>query len=175
MNPVRIVSLLFYRTIGMRLPHTFWPGGVLFSWIRAGLMAGMGCSVGKGCEIEPHVDIGFRPRLVIGNFCQINRNVVMRTVVMGDYVMIAPGCVFLDRLHHFDRTDIPMALQGESERKQTVIGSDVWFGQNAVVMPGIKIGTGAVVGASAVVTRDVPDFAVVAGVPARVIRYRGQT
>jgi acetyltransferase-like isoleucine patch superfamily enzyme len=53
------------------------------------------------------------------------------------------------------------------------IGHDVWMGQSCVVLPGCRrIGTGAVIGANAVVTRDVPPFAVVAGVPAKVIRYR---
>ena len=52
------------------------------------------------------------------------------------------------------------------------IGHDVWIGQEAVIMDGVRIGTGAVIAASAVVTKDVPDYAIVAGVPARVVRYR---
>ena len=53
-----------------------------------------------------------------------------------------------------------------------IIGSDVWLGANVVVVPGVRIGDGAVVGANAVVTRDVPPMAIVAGVPARLLRYR---
>ena len=56
--------------------------------------------------------------------------------------------------------------------KTTEFGHDVWIGDGAVVMPGVKIGTGAVVGANAVVTRDVPPYAVVAGLPAKILRYR---
>lgn len=52
------------------------------------------------------------------------------------------------------------------------IGNDVWIGSHALIMDGITIGTGAVVGAGSVVTKDVPDYAIVAGVPARIIRYR---
>lgn len=55
---------------------------------------------------------------------------------------------------------------------KTVIGNDVWIGRNVVIMPGIKIGNGAIVGANAVVTKDIPDYAVAVGVPARVVRYR---
>jgi len=55
---------------------------------------------------------------------------------------------------------------------ETVVGHDVWIGTEALVMPGVRIGHGAVIGARAVVTRDVPDYAVVAGNPARVVRRR---
>ncbi|RYG98835.1 MAG: CatB-related O-acetyltransferase [Alphaproteobacteria bacterium] len=56
--------------------------------------------------------------------------------------------------------------------RSTNIGDDVWIGQRAVVLPGVNVGSGAVIGAHSVVTRDVPPFSVVAGAPARVIRYR---
>lgn len=54
----------------------------------------------------------------------------------------------------------------------TIIGNDVWIGERALIISGVKVGDGAVVGAGAVVTKDVPDYAIVGGVPARVIRYR---
>lgn len=56
--------------------------------------------------------------------------------------------------------------------KRTIIGCDVWIGQRAIIMQGVKIGNGSVVGAGAVVTKDVPPYAIVAGVPAKIIRYR---
>ena len=60
----------------------------------------------------------------------------------------------------------------ETGGKITYIGSDVWIGQNVTIKDGVTIGDGAVIGTSAVVTKDVPPFAVVAGVPAKVIKYR---
>jgi acetyltransferase-like isoleucine patch superfamily enzyme len=58
-------------------------------------------------------------------------------------------------------------------RSELVIGNDVWVGQNTILLPSVKrIGDGAVIGAGSVVTRDVPDFAIVVGNPAKVIRYR---
>jgi acetyltransferase-like isoleucine patch superfamily enzyme len=56
--------------------------------------------------------------------------------------------------------------------KKVVIRNDVWIGANSVIMPGITIGNGAIIGAGAVVTKDVPDYAIVAGVPAKIIKYR---
>ena len=60
----------------------------------------------------------------------------------------------------------------DSDARETVIGNDVWIGIRATVMRGVTIGDGAVVAAGAVVTRDVPPYAIVGGVPARIIRYR---
>lgn len=56
--------------------------------------------------------------------------------------------------------------------KRTTIGNDVWIGSRVIIMQGLNIGTGAIIGAGSVVTKDVPDYAVVAGVPAKVIKYR---
>ena len=56
--------------------------------------------------------------------------------------------------------------------QRTLVGNDVWIGQNSVIMSGVKLGTGCVIAACAVVTRDVPDYAVVAGIPAKIIKYR---
>ncbi|MFT7155829.1 MAG: acetyltransferase-like isoleucine patch superfamily enzyme [Parvicella sp.] len=58
------------------------------------------------------------------------------------------------------------------QHKEVVILNDVWVGANSVIMPGVIIGNGAVIGASSVVTRDVPDYAVVVGAPAKIIKYR---
>ena len=55
---------------------------------------------------------------------------------------------------------------------EVIIGNDVWIGMRVIIMPGIKVGNGVVIGAGAVVTKDVPDYAVVGGVPARIIKFR---
>ena len=132
----------------------------------------MGCSIGKNCDLEPHIDVGFVPRVSIGNGCQINSNVTIRTANLGDHVMVAPNVTFLDRQHNFLRTDVPMSEQGHSTRSETIVEDDVWIGQSAIIMPGLRIETGAIVAAGSVVTRDVKAFHVVAGVPARVVRVR---
>jgi maltose O-acetyltransferase len=172
MNPIKIVATLLYYSLATRLPQTFWPGGMVFSWIRTGLMRCMGISIGNRCEIEPHVNFGLRPRVRIGNYCQVNRGAALRNIVVGDYVMIAPNVVILDRQHEFDRTDVPMVMQGTTIYPETIIEDDVWIGQNSILLPGLRIGKGAIVAAAAVVTKDVPAYAIVGGVPAKIIGRR---
>lgn len=60
----------------------------------------------------------------------------------------------------------------EPQRKQTIVGNDVWIGSRAIIMEGVNIGNGVVIGSGAVVTKDVPDYAIVVGVPARILRFR---
>lgn len=179
-NPacLRLTSVFFlflYRLIAMRLPHSFWPGGIVFSSLRRYSLIGMGCRVGSNCELEPRIDVGFTPDIQIGDRCQINQGTSIKSARIGNDVMIAPGVVLLDRQHNFSRTDMPMAQQGASARLLTIIGDDTWLGQNVIVMPGIRIGTGVIVGAGSVVTKDLPDWSIAVGAPARVIRYRKDT
>lgn len=108
----------------------------------------------------------------IGKLCHINENVFIQGAMIGDYVMIAPGVSILNNSHGIDQLDVPMILQPMTETKNPIIGSNVWIGRNAIILPGVKIADGAIVGAGAVVTKDVPAFSVVAGVPAKVIYSR---
>ena len=107
----------------------------------------------------------------IGKFCSI-----------ASHTRLNPGNHPLDRaaLHHFTYRSLSYQLGPEDDATffdwrrshQVTLGHDVWIGHGAVILPGVTIGTGAGVGAGAVVSKDVPPFAVVAGVPAKVIRYR---
>lgn len=106
----------------------------------------------------------------IGKFCSIAAN-----------VRVNPGNHPLERvaLNHFTYRSAAYGLGDDDgaffDRRRghrVTLGHDVWIGHGAVVLPGVTVGVGAAVGAGAVVTKDVPDFAVVAGVPARVLRLR---
>ena len=86
--------------------------------------------------------------------------------------MMGTDVTVITRNHRHDRTDIPMMEQGFEEEQPVVIGNDVWIGDRVVILPGVHIGSGSIIGAGAVVTKDIPDNAIAAGVPARVIRFR---
>jgi acetyltransferase-like isoleucine patch superfamily enzyme len=94
-----------------------------------------------------------------------------RDLVLDDYVGWGPGAKVLGSAHTGDPMDIPI-ISTNLVIKPVVIGYGADIGVNAVILPGVRVGAHAIVGAGAVVTHDVPDYAVVAGVPARVMRAR---
>ena len=101
---------------------------------------------------------------------------------IGRYCSFAEGVCIFRRNHpvkfrsthpYFFNTSLGYVHKEIIPMRELVVGNDVWVGQNALILPSVgKIGDGAVIGAGAVVTKDVPDFAVVAGNPARVLKYR---
>lgn len=131
--------------------------------------------VGKGTKVQPGVYVGKGTDIKIGKSCQINENVKLYSVEIGDYVMIAPGVSILSRSHEFSRIDIPMVQQGEESPKKVIIEDDVWIGTNAIIMPGVRIQKGCIIGAGAVVTKDCEAFGIYLGVPAKKVRSRSET
>lgn len=122
-------------------------------------------------NIERHAlfspDVSLKDNSGIGIDCEL-----YGPISLGSDVMMGPEVVIYTSGHVHDRIDMPMRLQGASEIKPVSIGNDVWIGRRVMIMPGVTIGNGVIVGAGAVVTKDVPDYAVVGGVPARILRYR---
>ena len=92
-------------------------------------------------------------------------------VTIGDDLIIGPNVAIRSSNHRFSDTDRPTRQQGHVAATVS-IGSDVWIGANAVILPGVAIGGHAIVAAGAVVSHDVPEYAIVAGIPARVMRDR---
>jgi acetyltransferase-like isoleucine patch superfamily enzyme len=90
---------------------------------------------------------------------------------VGDDVMIAQQVIIITNGHRFDDATTPMHGQGLYEDR-VVIEDDVWLGAGAMIMPGVRVGRGAIVAGGAVVTSDVPPMAIVGGVPARLLRER---
>ena len=107
--------------------------------------------------------------VLIGDYTRIGlHNTVIGPVTIGSHVNLAQGVVVTALNHNFSDRSLRIDQQGISTQPVT-ISDDVWVGANAVILPGVSIGTHAVVAAGAVVTKDVPPYTVVAGVPARVI------
>jgi len=168
---IKYVAIFIYYLIANKLPASFFPLGNLFNNCRTFLLKRI-LKIGNGCTIEPYVNIGKGEDIVIGNMCQINERVYIQSGKIGNYVLIAPNATLLGKFHSFERMDIPMALQGITKDIPPIIEDDVWIGRNVVIMPGVTIGTGSIVGANAVVTKDVAPFSIVGGVPAKLIRKR---
>jgi acetyltransferase-like isoleucine patch superfamily enzyme len=108
-------------------------------------------------------------RCVISSQCQLSS---AGGISLGRAVLVAGQCYLGGGRYHTEDPTTPMMDQGLYTKGPLVIEDDVWIGAGVVVQDGVRIGRGSVVGSGAVVTRDVPAFAVVAGVPARLLRWR---
>ena len=93
-------------------------------------------------------------------------------VVFGDYILCGPDVMFAGDDHVFRDVGTPIMFSGRPPMRETLVSDDVWIGARSIVMAGVSIGEGAIVAAGAVVTRDVDPYAIVAGVPAKVIGRR---
>ena len=124
--------------------------------------------VSKGCYIDKNSRIG--------KYTFINTNCTITKAEIGNYCSIGSNVVIGPGQHHLDNISISGHFYNdgyeELTREPVSIGHDVWIGTYAIVMRGVSVGTGAVIGAGAIVTKDVPDYAVVVGVPAKFIKYR---
>lgn len=161
---------LAYELIARRLPRSDRPVvGWISNYIRFMCIKRFVKSCGSNLKIGPNVSLSTSS--VIGNNVTINENCNLQGCEIGDYALIAPECYVVTRNHRYDQ-DIPVILQGYEKEFFPKIGSNVWIGIRVTILPGVNIGDNAVVGACAVLTRDVPAEAVVAGVPAKIIRYR---
>lgn len=173
MTIFRFVRLVLYYGFAIFLPASSGPLGFLFRAVRVEICAPLFKSVGKNINIDKNSYFGDGRQLVIGNLSGLGRNCrIHGPAVLGDYVMMGPDVLIMTQNHKYDRNDVPMALQGNTEPRPVIIGDDVWIGARSVILPGVKIGNGAVIAACSVVTKDIPSNAIAGGNPARIIRFR---
>jgi acetyltransferase-like isoleucine patch superfamily enzyme len=128
-----------------------------------------GCSIGDETKVGPFVEI--QKNVVIGSRCKISsHSFVCEGVTIEDEVFIGHGVLFIN--DRYPRAAIKGRLQGEAdwELKPTLVKRGASIGSGALIMCDLTIGESAMIGAGAVVTRDVPDYSIVVGVPARMIR-----
>ena len=132
--------------------------------------------IGSFCDIHEYARITtYGGSIIIGDYCSVNPFSILYGhggLVVGKMVRIAAHVMMIPANHGTERMDIPI-MQQEIELQRITIKDNVWIGAGAKILGGVVINSGAVIGANAVVTRDVPENAIVAGVPGRVIRYRG--
>ena len=167
------LKLAIYYVIIQNLPHSrFWKAS---NWVRIWYLSKILkiMSYDQNSKFEYKIYISDAKHIKLGSFVRINENTFLQgEVKIGNYVMIAPNVSVYSKTHRHHDISTPMVLSGETQTKTVVIEDNVWIGINAVILPGIRIGQGAIVGANSVVTKDVEPFSIVGGVPAKIIRKR---
>lgn len=171
---IRKIALISYYALGKHLPvNETKLIGKMCRAIREAITRNIFKKAGYTFNINRGAYFGNGANLSIGVNSSIGRNCQLANdVTIGEDVMMAPEVIIFSVGHETSDIELPMRLQGNSLAKPVTVGNDVWIGQRAIILPGIKIGNGAIIAAGSVVTKDVPDYAVVGGNPARVIKSR---
>lgn len=166
----KYVGLIIYHGFAKFLPASYSKMNFFAKPLRAWCGKLILNKCGKNINIENGAS--FSSKVTIGDNSGIGVRAILGVCHIGNDVMMGPECIIYSRNHRFDKTDIPMRLQGYYEEEPVIIGNDVWIGARVIILPGVKIGNGSILGANAVVTKDVPDYAIVGGNPAKIIRVR---
>jgi len=173
---MRYIYLLIYYALAKYLPKSTTPViGKVSKTFRRFLCSQLFKSCGKKLVVENGVYFGNGKDVSVGFEVGFGKNFQCRNVMLtvGDYLMMGEDVLFQGGNHSFERTDIPMGHQGSGGKTELVIANDVWIGARVIVLPGCKkIGNGVVIGAGSVVTKDIPDYAIVGGNPTKIIRFR---
>lgn len=177
MFPKIIFSLKADR-IGPDLPFTHF--FIFFKLTRNFLCKKKFKSFGDGAEIRPYSFFDGCSNIKIGERTVIRPNCFIYAEVSDLHsggeidiesdVLIGNSCHIYSSNHNFENTNIPILEQGHRVLGNVKISTGAWIGSNSTILPGVRIGKNSVVGAGSVVTKNVPDYSVFAGNPARLIR-----
>lgn len=167
-------AYFIYYFLAIRLPMPGMPGAFLGHWLRRLCVKRLFKSTGVGVRVASNVRFGLGGEIVIGNNSNLGYGlrIIGGAVTFGDHVVMGPDVLIISENHETSDIVKPMGLQGQAESQCVKIGNDVWIGARAIILPGVEISGHSIVGAGSVVTRNVPEYAVVGGNPARIIKYR---
>jgi len=162
----------WYSLLGMKIGKQIQLGKIVVNWPHQ-------ISLGDNCILEHNIHFKFdgiwqqgpsiilRENVFVGTGCEFN---ISKSIHIGKYSMIASGCKFIDHDHGTalnESMNVQRPVLGA-----IVIGDEVWMGVNCVVLKGVTIGRGAVVAAGSVVIKDVGEYEIVGGVPAKLLKKR---
>lgn len=169
----RKLGALLYYPLAKHLPASY--SSLQLGQKRLRALCGRLMLASCGVDVNIETNAVFSKRVTLGDYSGIGVNAKRYGEChIGRYVMMGEDVTIITRNHTFSRIDIPMLDQGFSEDRPVTIGDDVWIGDRALILPGVYVGQGSIIGAGAVVTKDVPPYAIVGGNPARVIRMRNE-
>ena len=131
-------------------------------------------SVGKNLTVNGSIQ-GVGKHINIGDYSSFNPGVLFLgsgKIIIGSYFHTGQNLTIITSNHEYDQgTEIPYS-SGKSIDKKVIINDFVWLGHNVTILQGVTIGEGAIVGAGSIVTKDIPDYGIVGGIPAKLLKYR---
>lgn len=146
-----------------------------YNYLNINIQISNNVQIGLNTQIQKYAMVN--GSTIIGNNCYIGQSTLITSAKIGNYTSIASGVKIGQGEHPIKNVSTSSLFFNDNvfeklTEKECIIGNDVWIGTNAVILRGISIGNGAIIGAGSVVTKDVPDFSINVGVPAKVIKYR---
>lgn len=167
---------LFYG-FANHLPDSYTPFiGKISNRIRIGICKHIFKKCGKISTVNRNVYFGNGCDIEIGDYSGIGANCnIPNDIKIGKYVMMGPDLYCITFHHEYSRVDIPMCFQGDCKKPEDaciVIDDDVWIGARVIITKRRHIGKGSIIAAGAVVTKDVPEYSIVGGNPATLIKSR---
>ena len=167
----RVVKFVYY-TFASKLPASYVAKTKIPKRLRAWCGRFLLDRCGEDVNIEKNVEIRWGG-IELGDRSSFGEgSIIGGNTVVGNDVMIGRQLLTIPRNHIIDRVDIPMIQQGFTKSSKIMIDDDVWIGDRVTILAGVHVHSHSVIAAGAVVTKDVPEYAIVGGVPAKVIRYR---
>jgi len=169
----KVFFLILYYGFARYLPCSYKPyGGKLAKKVRHFCCKHIFVKCGKDVNIEHGVDFEGGTELEIGSYSGLGINSWIGPAKIGKDVIMGREVIIISKNHKYSDSTKPIHLQGYEQVRPVIIEDDVWIGTRVIILPGRRIGRGAVIGAGSVVTKDVPPYAVVGGNPAKILKYR---
>jgi maltose O-acetyltransferase len=170
---VRVLFFAIYFMLAKHLPVSSYPFGTFAKWLRFQCAKRLFKHCGSHVNVESGADFGTGGFVSIGSYSGLGVDAWIRgDLRMGDHVMMGPQAIIYARDHCTEDLETPMCFQGMMKSLPIVIDDNVWIGARVTILKGVRIGAGAIVAAGSVVVKDVPEMAIVAGNPAKILRYR---
>lgn len=170
----KYLFLTLYYGIAQYLPDSYKGRvGKLSNMFRIWCVRHLFAKCGKITTINRRAYFGSGKKIEIGDFSGIGANCFLPSdIKIGKYVMMGPDVYIVENNHRYKNRSIPMCFQGMTEKKTTIIEDDVWIGARVIMTAGRMVKRGSIIGIGAVLTKDFPEYSVVGGNPAQLIKTR---
>lgn len=168
----QIICLILYYGLARYLPKSNTCGNIGGA-IRRILCKRIFKKCGENVNVERGAFFASGVDIEIGDYSGIGINAhIPNGTIIGDFVMMGPNCFIQDVNHNYENIEVPMSLQGSTEKKLVKIESDVWIGRDVFILPGRIISKGSIVAARCVVCKDFPEYSIIGGNPSKLIKNR---